>query len=120
MVVIILIGLQQIGINIRNFPFYFCELSPWRIKRRKISSFASTLQYGPFHNKSQGDFKSFKLWGQRNKKSSKVEETRLRRTTILEKENKKVSTLMEGPHFSKLEFGADAKIDEGMGSNEKK
>jgi hypothetical protein len=49
MVVVLLTGLQRIAINVGNVPFYFCELPPWRIRRRRrISSSASTLQCGLF------------------------------------------------------------------------
>ncbi len=46
MVVVILSSLQQIGINVGNVPFHFCELPPWRIRRRRrLSSFASICVY---------------------------------------------------------------------------
>jgi hypothetical protein len=49
MVVVIVTSLQQIAINFGNVPFYFCELPPWRIRRRRrTSSSASTLLCGSF------------------------------------------------------------------------
>lgn len=121
MVVVILTCLEQIGINVGNFPFYLCELLPWRIKRRrKISSFASTLQCGSFHNKSQGDFKSFKVWGQRIKSPPRLKRRGQQKQLLQKKISKTFQHYSEGAHSKKLGFGANVRINERKESNEKK